>query len=380
MEFKMSDKFNIRYARPEDFDDLIKLIDSVFGFPNERTEGFLSLLPKLYEKEKPNNIVVEHNSELVGAVGLFRREIKVGNETLVSVGVGTVACRADMRGSGIMTKLMQRATEEIKASGADLSDLGGRRHRYGHFGYECAGRVYNFRVRADFIRHVPKADISHEITVEPVNKYVDEARSLFETKRCRLLRDDFAVTVASWEADSYALLENGSFVGYAVCDGDRITEIAFCDTSRFSSAVKALFAVIGENELTITLHETETELIREITPIYDGITLRSNEQISVMHHKRVAEAYLKYQNEINPLPDGEIGLFIHGVNGDECFTLKVSDGEVTSRDGADAPFELSHNEAIAFLYGLASSHRALLPRATASWLPLPVYFPSPDCV
>ncbi len=376
----MSENYCIRHARPEDFEGLIKMLDSVFGFPSERTEGFLSLLPKLYEKDKPNNIVAERDGELLGAVGLFRREIKVGDETLVSMGIGNVACRADMRGEGIMTSLMERAVEEIVASGADLSDLGGRRHRYGHFGYECAGRVYNFRVRDDFARHVPEADVSRGVTALPIEEYKDEAKALFEAKRHRFFRDDFLVTLASWEADSYAFTENGSFAGYAVCDGDRVTEMALCDTGSFASAVKALFAVIGEDELTFALHETETELIKAIAPIYDGISLRSNEQIAVMHHRRVAEAYLRYKNELAPLPDGEIGLLIHGIKGDELFTLVVADGEVTSRDGADDPIELSAVEAVAFFYGLASPHRELLPRAAASWLPLPVYFPSPDCV
>lgn len=376
----MSDKFCVRHARPEDFDELINLIDSVFGFPSERTEGFLSLLPKLYKRDEPNNIVIERDGELVGAVGLFRREIKVGDETLVSMGIGNVACRGDLRGSGIMTKLMTSAVEEIKASDADLSDLGGRRHRYGHFGYECAGRVYNFRIRPDFARHVPKADLSFGLTAEPIEKYIDEAKALYESKRHRFVRDDFALTIASWEADSYAFTENGRFAGYAVCDGDRVTETVLLDPTRFASSVNALFIRTEAEELTYTLHETETALIKEITPLYDGITLRSNEQIAVMNHRRVAEAYLKYQSEVTPLPDGEIQLLIHGAKGDERFTLTVSGGEVSSRDGADDPIELSDIEAIALLYGLASPHRALLSRAEASWLPLPVYFPSPDCV
>ena len=64
----MRNSIIIRHGRPEEYDELLKLLDKVFGFPSERTEGFLELLPKLYKKEYApceNNIVAELDGELV---------------------------------------------------------------------------------------------------------------------------------------------------------------------------------------------------------------------------------------------------------------------------------------------------------------------------
>ena len=133
----MTNDITIRYATDADYDALLPMLDQAFGFPSERTNGFEELLPKLYHPEMTQLLAVK-NGEIAGAVGLFERKINVCGEILTTVGIGNVACRSDLRGEGIMSALMRKATADIIASGADLSDLGGRRHRYAHFGYECA--------------------------------------------------------------------------------------------------------------------------------------------------------------------------------------------------------------------------------------------------
>lgn len=372
-------EITIRKSTPDEYPKLIKLLDEAFGFPSERTEGFASLLPKLYHADTCSNIVAVRGGELVGAVGVYYRDIDVCGTRLVSAGIGNVACRADMRGEGIMSRLMTAATDEIRALGADLSDLGGRRHRYAHFGYECAGRVYNFTVRDDAVRHLG-IEPKNEMLVLPLDSFIGEAEVLYNQSRVRFIRENFAEVIASWEAESMALVKDGEFAGYAVIDGDRVTELMLVSADDLASAVCALFAHTKEQRITVTLHETSPELINEMHALYDGVNIRGNEQISVMHHRRVASAYLRLAAELYDLPDGELPLLIHGVSCDESFTLRVVDGEVSVTDEVKAPIELSHNDAIALLYGLTSPNRAQLPHSVASWLPLPIYFSSPDCV
>lgn len=376
----------IRHARPEEYDALLSLLDKVFGFPSKRTEGFLDLLPKLYKKEytpTENNLVLEYNGELVGAVGMYERYISVGGEKLKAIGIGNVACREDMRGGGVMTKLMKAATSEIISRNADLSDLGGRRHRYGHFGYECAGRAYNFDIRADSVRHLGEEKMPATLRCVDIDGYEKEAEELYKTKPIRFLREgksgSFTDVIYSWCADVVAILKDTEFCGYAVIDDGRVTELMLSDKADFGAAIRAVIER-EEGDITITLHETDREYMSAVYEMFDGVKVRSNEQVSVIKHRRTAEVYLKYSASVTKLPDGELPLLIHGIAGDEEFTLSVKNGEVSVSDGARDPIELSQNEAVALLYGLHSPHRMTLPKAVESWLPLPLYFPSPDNV
>ncbi len=367
--------FSIRYASPEDFDSLLTLLDGAFGFPNERADGFASLLPKLYHPQM-KQLVAEKNGELVGAVGMFERKICVCGETLTSVGIGNVACREDARGEGIMSALMKKAVSDIVASGAELSDLGGKRHRYAHFGYECAGKAYNFTIRSDFSSHVGANE--NTLRCVPLEEYIDLAEKLYLSQSVRFERDDFDVVTRSWRALRYAFVDGCDFVGYAVIRQDRVTELILSDPSRLSEAVMAIFDATQENQLTLTMRETDP-LMTYAYKIYDGISVRSNEQIAVFNFKKTVYAYLKYLSTLKTLPETELPFRIIREDGEECFTVAVRNGVPTVTDGANSPIVLTQFEATAFFFGIISPERAELSNAETLF-PLPVFIPSPDCV
>lgn len=371
----------IRYASSEDFDSLMTLLNGAFGFPNELTDGFASLLPKLYHPQM-KQLVAEKNGELVGAVGMFERKLHVGDEVLTSVGIGNVACREDARGEGIMSALMKRAVSDIVASGAELSDLGGRRHRYAHFGYECAGKAYNYTVRSDFSAHI--GENAKKLRCAPIEDYIDLAEKLYLSQSVRFDRDDFDAVTRSWCALRYAFVDGSDFVGYTIIRQDRVTELMLSEPSRLSEAITAIFDVTKKSTLTFTLRETDP-LMRCINKIYDGVSVRSNEQIAVFGFKKTVSAYLKYLSTLKTLPDTRLPFRIIGCAGEESFTVVVRDGVPTVTDGiqtavgADDPTVLTQLEATAFFFGIISLERAELSNAEALF-PLPLFIPSPDCV
>lgn len=382
----MKGNFEIRRAEPSEYTELMAMLDEVFGFPSERTQGFSELLPKLYKKEYSpceNNLVMFLDGKPVGAVGMYERTLIVGDETLKSVGIGNVACRKEFRGSGIMTELMKKAVSEIISSGAQLSDLGGKRHRYAHFGYECAGRVYNFEVSKDSVKHMGKENMPDDLVCVPIEEYLNDAELLYSKKTCRADRSGkFADIIFSWCAKPVAILRNGEFCGYAVVNGDKIGEISLCDPKDLGGAIRALLEICGGN-IIVSIHETEADIMREIYGLFDGFKICSNEQISVIKHRETAFAYLKYLNSEKKLPDGKLSLYVHGIGGDESFTLFVQNGTVGVRDvdrSDGIPIELMQTEAVSFLYGSYSPKRSSLDTAVESWLPLPLYFSSPDTV
>ena len=139
----------------EMFDDYIDFINYVFGM-NGTSEGFPKLLPKLYKPEYhpcENNYVVTVDGKLKSAIGVFPRTFDIMGEKLVSWGIGNVAVHPYSRSKGYMRELLHTAVDEMIASGADMSDLGGLRQRYAYFSYESASPVAKYYITGTSVRH-----------------------------------------------------------------------------------------------------------------------------------------------------------------------------------------------------------------------------------
>ena len=153
-------------------EEYIDLINYVFGF-NGTNSSFEKLLPKLYKTEKDGSVAdtffVQGENRLAAAIGSFPLEVSILGEKLPVKGIGNVAVHPRDRSKGYMKACMKAALDEMIADGIAFSVLGGRRHRYNHFGYEKCGANRTYEVNGTSLAYV-SADGEPSLTMRKLDR------------------------------------------------------------------------------------------------------------------------------------------------------------------------------------------------------------------
>ena len=374
-------------------DEYLDFINYVFGF-NGREQDFPKLLPKLYARaDDPaaSSYVITEGGRLKAAVGAFDHSMKVCGRELKCRSIGNVAAHPYDKSRGFMKTLMNMALDDMVRDGVVMSTLGGRRQRYNYFSYEKSGSSYRFSVNADNMRHTFGADreARHRFDVRPVK--ADDAASLDAiaalTERqsyCPIRpRARLHDILRSWKMVPVALWEEDRFAGYAVMRDSTVTELLLVEESReeISDAIICLYDWKRAETLTFRLPEFATAYIEVLYTLAENYAIEINESYSILNFRAVADAFLALKATYTDLPDGKMTLLIHGRGGDERITLAVANGETSVTEAAsdETPdAELSHLEAVNFLFSSFDLARQKLPTLTRSWLPLPIWMYAAD--
>ena len=127
-----------------DADSVVELGNECFT--NDRDAG--GVLPRwphaLYQVT--NRFVMKDGARVVSHVGYADQTAIVEGNEIKAAGITFVSTSPDYRNRGFMTQLLKRCIEAMTEEGYAFSDLGGNRQRYGHFGWENAGREWNFHI------------------------------------------------------------------------------------------------------------------------------------------------------------------------------------------------------------------------------------------
>lgn len=130
-----------RLVRPDEFSEVLELVDR--GFVREQG-GMAARLPFCYDETHPEyHAVVRQDDIIVAHVGAIPQTLAVNGDTVACRGISGVATDPRYRGNGYMSDLLEFWLDRIDEP---LMDLGGDRQRYGHFGWENAGREVSYRV------------------------------------------------------------------------------------------------------------------------------------------------------------------------------------------------------------------------------------------
>ena len=371
-------------GNPAMYDDLMDFLNYVFGF-NGNDQDFKKLLPKLYKPEYDpcySNYVVTENGKLKAAIGAFDSDLSVDGVILRSRGIGNVAVHPYSRSKGYMKDCMKLALDDMIADGVDFSILGGQRQRYQYFGFDHAGTEYEMSVNRRNLRHafrdVPYTELELRDLTEKDTELLDKARALQETRPMRTVRprEAFLDICRSWSSQLTAVLKGGEFRGYFVSE---LRELTLLDKSDLYDVVRSYVAQRGDAHLRIP--SWETDKITAVGKISGGLSIGSCEMFNILRYRHVADALLKFKAAREELPDGEVSLLIHGYAGDEQFRVRVKNNEAALEDDRGTPdFELSHMEAIAFLFGNYSGRRLAASPAARLWFPLPLHVENADHV
>lgn len=373
------------------YDDYMDFINYVFGF-NGNSSDFKKLLPKLYRPEDDpagNSYVAVDDGKLKAAVGAFDLDVSVAGEVLRTRGIGNVAVHPYARSHGYMRKLMNEAVDDMIRDGIDFSTLGGRRQRYNYFSYDKAGESLSLSFNSDNMRHTFGYPRTHAMAVRKISNAdataLDHILTLSKTlpfygirKRERLYD-----ILTSWGAAVWYGVADDVCTGYAVVNGENVSELVVADESRIAEFTVALFDAVGRGKLTVNLPPFLPGYAEKLCRICEWYSVSPEKSFSVLNYERTVGAFmrLKAVTAGAPLPDGELTLLIHGRARDENITVSVKDGETSVARTDKAPdAEYDHLTAMNVLFAPLCPERDRLPAFAHLWLPLPIYIYSADAV
>jgi predicted acetyltransferase len=126
----------------KDVDSVIEIANECFPHDKDMWERWQHAL---YQTN--NRFIMKDGDKVVSHVGYVDQTLMVeGNEVKVA-GITVVSTLPTYRRQNLMTQLLKSTIQAMIEEGYAFSDLGGDRQRYGHFGWENAGREWDFYIR-----------------------------------------------------------------------------------------------------------------------------------------------------------------------------------------------------------------------------------------
>ncbi len=229
-----------RRAVPQEEADILDFINMVFSQAH-RPHDFARLLPKVYARKgfSRYHYVAVEEGRIRGTVAVLPLELQLEQGCALKVGyIGSVSTHPRDRGAGHMKALMHLAMREAELQGYDLLSLGGRRQRYGYFGFENGGMSLAFSLNRDNIRHamaeVDESQVQFRRIVSEEDTALAEMHRLssHQPMTCVRRRDLYLDTMRSWNGQCYAIEDlhgDRRVTGVLYAQGDDIHELTLSD-------------------------------------------------------------------------------------------------------------------------------------------------------
>lgn len=232
-------------------DEIVEFIDYVFSKAH-CPHDFATLLPKLYGERgdgAAHHFVVREDGKIAATVLAYPVEMRIGGQTLMTLGVGSVSTHPRARGRGYMRLLMEAVDARARELNAAFAVLSGQRQRYQYFGYDYAGYQLRGRLTRDNIRHALGTLDPSDYGMAPMTQaHVPQAIALLERQAgfCARGGEAYLDILRSWNNEPFALLRGGQAVGFGALRKNgqscHIAELLLEDEGDFPAAMKLLDA------------------------------------------------------------------------------------------------------------------------------------------
>lgn len=381
----------------EDMDEMIDFANMVFSMSSGSVD-FEGLLPKAYSPER-NMLAAHHlikeNGRIKALVDVLPMTLQMGEETLRAGYVGTVSVHPKARGRKYMITLMEQAKAQQCKEGTDILILDGNRHRYQHYGFEKAGMKYCFHITSDSIRHCCQAieseekDYCFKLLKEKDKELLDICYRLYQSRVVTARsREDFYLCLRSWEADTYAVLEEENCVGYLNVSADEreVFEFELADSKTLPFVIRAFMEETGSDDLGIYAGMDESLKIEQLDCMSDYYTVNASHLVKILNYEKTLHFLMQWKQSYTKLQEGS---FVLGVcsedKKEQCqYLLEYQEGKVSvTRTGLQADMILEEKELVKTLttsYYLHALQKPDSPLAQApkGWFPLPFFLPEAD--
>jgi predicted acetyltransferase len=144
----------IRRATADELPAFLRTIESAFH--EDVRADHLEMERTLFEPER--SLVVVDDGALIGGGGIYTRELTIPGAVLEVAGVTMIGVLPTQRRRGVLTGIMRRQFDDIRAAGEPVAELwASEANIYGRFGYGLAARHATVTLRTGGARLRPGA-------------------------------------------------------------------------------------------------------------------------------------------------------------------------------------------------------------------------------
>lgn len=373
--------------------DILDFANMVFSLSAGSTD-FAKLLPKAYDGDRHNRLkhhVIEEHGRIKGLIDVYPLILQQEKMSLQAGYIGTVSVHPTCEGQGYMKHLMERVEKQARADGTDILLLDGARHRYQYYGFEKAGIKYCFNVTDASLKHGCREYVQedreiHFEQVDEQSEYLDIMYACYQKRYVTARsKEEFFVSLQSWNASTYAVLEGEQCIGYLNVSYDErnIYEIGLLESEDIYCVLDAWDKEFGVDEVGINVGADESMVISLLESISDYYTVNMSHQIKILNYEKVLQFLLCWKSCYSELENGRfiIGIIECGVQ--KNFACQVEENNIkVTQVSEDAQLVM---EAIEFVkvmttsyYWHAKKQNESMKKAPEGWFPLPFFLPEAD--
>ena len=320
-------KFEIREIRYDEYETLLDVMNTSFGFVDDEAK-FEHILPKLYYKDNPNMIHIGAfvEGKLVTSIGLYLFNM-INNDKRISIAcVGAVSTLPEYRNKGYFTKVLNRVIEKAKELNLDLLYLGGDRTRYNHFGFETAGRCIYFNLNKRNLSQLKEESYELYKLEENDTEVIKELLDLYNKEPMRIERtlDNFYKTLISWNCTPYYVKQDGKIVGYFTYKEKEVDELIF------NTSIDTMFRAILDVSDYVMM-ELPMKYYKDVLDRADWYVIRFADMFKILNLHNVINFLGGNAYQLDHLKNKDELEVIRLVLGDAAYDSVIGDNMFISR-------------------------------------------------
>ena len=337
----------IERLKKEDNKELLQFLNEAFGYSEK--DGFSVQMPVMWRENDEvmgKNLAIKENGKIIAAAGVYPLKLNIAGQSLLFATTGNIAVKKEYRGKAYMKELMTAIGEEVNNLGIDVARLGGQRQRYNRYGYEYAGKSYNFTLTYKNLSAIGVIDneelnkiefkrLTKESIVELTSlKQIQESSEMYVN---RGNETDFFDIMSAWRNIPYCVFdENGNCIGGLSASQDN-RQIAEVFANNDYNLINILYSWIIKNSLDYSVFNIpcyKKEVIRRLSSICEYINVGFSTQIRVLNFEKFTDALISLKGKTESEFVKVQGSFVLNIKGYGNIKISAS-GCVKTEEKAD---------------------------------------------
>ncbi|WP_102401143.1 GNAT family N-acetyltransferase [Haloimpatiens massiliensis] len=221
----------LRSARREDFEEVLKLINHVFRDTRGENSTMGQEFPLLLNINNIGNMIgIYENNKPVSEVNFLKEKIYIESATINAASIGGVCTHENFRGKNYASRILDRVEEKMYKDGVDVVLISGERTLYTRRQCMKVKNFYKYTITPENLGkpHMEKNAVKSESNLcinKYQEKYFDSMVQIYNLNSTRYKRTfkEFstllrAATIpwGSYTYDKYVITRDDEFLGYII--------------------------------------------------------------------------------------------------------------------------------------------------------------------